>query len=74
MPKFRVNIQPYEFLSNDEGKVVIRQRFVKKIPQEIVLSRGQMLMFIDNLKWFLERWDAEDRRAEVEDLLNEIKR
>lgn len=69
-----VNIQPFEFFKNSEGKVVIRQRFVKNTPQDIVLSRGQMELFIDNLQWFLGRWDAEKRRDEVEDLLKEIKR
>ena len=72
MPYF--NIHPYEFFKNSERKIVIRQQFVSRTPQDIVLSRGQMEVFIEHLQWFLERFDAEKRRDEVEDLLKEIKR
>ncbi len=72
MPYFKIH--PYEFFKNSERKIVIRQQFVSRTPQDIVLSRGQMEVFIEHLQWFLERWDAEKRRDEVEDLLKEIKR
>lgn len=36
------------------------------------LSRGQMAVFIEHLQQFIERSDAEKRRAEVEGLLKEI--
>lgn len=69
MPYF--NIYPYEFFKNYEGKIVIRQRFVSRAPQEIILSRGQMEVFIEHLQWFLERFDAEKRRIEVEEMIEQ---
>lgn len=72
MPHF--NIHPYEFFKNSERKIVIRQQFVSRTPQDIILSRGQMEVFIEHLQQFLELFDAEKRRDEVEDLLKEIKR
>lgn len=68
------NIQPYSFLTTPEGKILIRQYFVKNQCQEIELSRGQMAVFIEHLEQFIERSDAEKRRAEVDNLLKEIKR
>lgn len=66
------NIQPYSFLNTPEGKILIRQYYIKNTPQEIELSRGQMAVFIEHLQQFIERSDAEKRRAEVEGLLKEI--
>ena len=72
MPYF--NIHPYEFFKNSDGNIVIRQQLMRSSPGAVVLTRGQMNVFIEHLQWFLERFDAEKRRDEVEDLLKEIKR
>lgn len=70
MPHF--NIHPYEFFKNSDGNIVIRQQFMRSSPGAVVLTRGQMNVFIEHLQWFVDHFDGEDRRAEVENLLKEI--
>lgn len=70
----KFGLLPYSFFENREGHIVVEQKFVFNTPNHIAITRSQAETFIQHLTEFVQRYDADHRRCEVENLLKEIKR